>query len=182
MGKGSKIGERCVFHLMPGSVIELGEGCWLYKDIELNADYKIKIGNRTTFQRNVTINGNVDIGADCLIAPNVFIASGTHHYRYIPELPIREQDRRWRTQRDQSQNLIESIEIGSDCWIGTNVVIIPCVRVGKGCVIGANSVVNRSLPPYSIAVGAPARVVRRRLTWAPPADIDATVSSAIPYL
>jgi len=61
-------------------------------------------------------------------------------------------------------------------------VVTPGVRVGRGCVIGANSVVNRSLPPYSIAVGASARVVQHRLTWNPPADIDATVSATIPYL
>jgi acetyltransferase-like isoleucine patch superfamily enzyme len=51
-------------------------------------------------------------------------------------------------------------------WCGANVVITSGVTVGERCVIGANSVVNRDLPPYSIAVGAPARVIKQ-ITYAP---------------
>lgn len=182
MGRNSKIGERCVMQLGPGAKIALGEGCWLYKDVEFRTEEQIDIGNRTTFQRNVTINGNVEIGADCLIAPNVFISSGAHLYQYIPELPIREQERRWSRGEAGSSHRTARIEIGDDCWIASNVVITPGVRVGKGCVIGANTVVNQSLPPYSIAVGAPVRVINRRLVWQPPIDLDATVTEAIPYL
>ena len=51
--------------------------------------------------------------------------------------------------------------VGDNVWCGTNVVITSGVTVGERCVIGANSVVNRDLPPYSIAAGAPARVIKR---------------------
>ena len=52
--------------------------------------------------------------------------------------------------------------IGNDVWIGQNVTIMPGVNVGDGCIIGANAVVAKDIPPYSIAVGNPARVVKRR--------------------
>ena len=55
--------------------------------------------------------------------------------------------------------------IGDNVWCGANVVITSGVTVGERSVIGANSVVNRDLPPYSIAVGAPARVIKQ-ITYA----------------
>lgn len=53
------------------------------------------------------------------------------------------------------------IFIGDDCWIGGDVIILPGVRIGEGCTIGAGSVVTRDVPPFSVAVGSPCRVVRR---------------------
>ena len=52
--------------------------------------------------------------------------------------------------------------IGNDVWIGQNVTIMPGVKVGDGCIIGTNAVVAKDIPPYSIAVGNPARVIKRR--------------------
>lgn len=53
------------------------------------------------------------------------------------------------------------IRIEEDCWIGANVTVLPGVTIGKGCTIGAGSVVTRDIPPYSVAVGAPARVIKK---------------------
>ena len=52
------------------------------------------------------------------------------------------------------------IVIGSNCWIASNVVICGGVTIGEGCVIGAGSVVTRDIPPHSLAVGNPCRVLR----------------------
>lgn len=52
------------------------------------------------------------------------------------------------------------IFIEDDCWIGGNVLILPGVRIGKGCTIGAGSTVTKDIPPYSVAVGSPCRVVK----------------------
>lgn len=52
------------------------------------------------------------------------------------------------------------IRIEDDCWIGGNVIILPEVTIGRGCTIGAGAVVTKSIPPYSVALGSPARVVK----------------------
>ena len=52
------------------------------------------------------------------------------------------------------------VEIGDGCWLGINVVILPGVRIGRQCVIGANAVVADDIPDFSVAAGVPARVLR----------------------
>jgi acetyltransferase-like isoleucine patch superfamily enzyme len=59
------------------------------------------------------------------------------------------------------------IDIGKDCWIGRGCMITSGVRIGEGAVVGANSVVTHDIPAFSVAVGAPARVLRKRGTSAP---------------
>jgi acetyltransferase-like isoleucine patch superfamily enzyme len=52
------------------------------------------------------------------------------------------------------------VRIGDDCWIGGNVVILPGVTIGEGCTIGAGSVVTKDIPPFSVAVGSPCKVIK----------------------
>lgn len=54
-----------------------------------------------------------------------------------------------------------TLSVGDDTWIGTNVVIAGNIHVGKHCVIGANSVVTKDIPDYSVAAGIPAKVIKR---------------------
>ena len=54
--------------------------------------------------------------------------------------------------------------IEADCWIGSRVSIMEGILIGRGTIVGTGSIVTRSLPPYSVALGAPARVVRARFT------------------
>lgn len=55
----------------------------------------------------------------------------------------------------------EPITIGDDCWLGANVTVLPGVTIGKGCTIGAGAVVQKSIPDYSVAVGVPAKVIKK---------------------
>lgn len=87
-----------------------------------------------------------------LTGPHVFIADHNHQYEDIKK-PIYLQGAR--------HNKGDRIEICSGTWIGTNAVIVGNVRIGKNCVIGANSVVTHDIPDYCVAVGAPARVVKK---------------------
>jgi acetyltransferase-like isoleucine patch superfamily enzyme len=63
----------------------------------------------------------------------------------------------------KDQGIVKSpVRIGPDTWLGTKVSVLKGTRIGRGCVLGAHAVVRGDLPDYSIAVGAPARVVRNR--------------------
>jgi acetyltransferase-like isoleucine patch superfamily enzyme len=56
----------------------------------------------------------------------------------------------------------KGILIDEDCWIGAGTVFLDGVRVGKGCVIGANTIVNKDIPAYSVAVGNPVKIIKNR--------------------
>ena len=115
---------------------------------------RVSVGARTHVNARTHLwagptTGRIDIGADCLLAPNVFVTASDYGMAAgarILEQPRREAD----------------VQIGSDCWLGTGVVVTAGVRIGDGCVIGAGAVVTRDVPPGSVAVGVPARVVATR--------------------
>lgn len=133
----------------------------------------ISVGPSTRISPNVmfmTYGGNIEIGAHCSINPfcvlyglgglrignNVRIAT---HSVFVPanhtfadiETPIH-------LQPESKQGII----IEDDVWIGSGCRILDGVRIGRGSVIGAGAVVTRSIPPFSVAMGVPAKVVRKR--------------------
>jgi len=112
----------------------------------------IRIGNRVTATGGLQLaaHDSITIEDDVLFATNVNITDGFHGYATAAE-PYKYQPI-WR---------IAPIRIGRGCWIGQNVVICPGVSIGELSIVGANSVVTQSVPPRCIAVGAPARVVKR---------------------
>jgi len=63
--------------------------------------------------------------------------------------------------RRENIEYAREVTIGDDCWIGGHVTILPGVTIGEGCTIGAGSIVSRSIPPWSVAIGSPARVVKK---------------------
>ena len=74
--------------------------------------------------------------------------------------PIRLQDQSYYNKYGRPES--SPIIIGSDCCVGVNVVILPGVTLGRGCIVGANSVVTKSFPDYSIIAGVPATVIGSR--------------------
>jgi len=112
---------------------------------------RLSIGDRCSLGRNnhIYATGNLTLEPDVLTASNVYIADNSHSFDAI-DLAV----------RDQPVRQLEEVTIGTGSWLGQNVCIIGA-SVGKGCVIGANSVVLSDVPDYCVAVGAPARVVRR---------------------
>jgi maltose O-acetyltransferase len=90
------------------------------------------------------------IGDDCGFGPYVMIHTANHRSEHLT-VPIRDQG--WEP---------GPVEIGADCFIGMGSSIVPGVRIDEGTVVGAGSVVAKDLPPYSVAVGTPARPIRRR--------------------
>jgi hypothetical protein len=73
------------------------------------------------------------------------------------------------------------VVIEDDCFIGINAVIMPGITIGKGAVIGANSVVTKNVAPYSIVAGNPAREINKRLEFSPPKAIDSAIEQDLPY-
>jgi acetyltransferase-like isoleucine patch superfamily enzyme len=113
---------------------------------------KIVIGNRVTSTADLQIaaHSEVVIEDDVMFASNVHIEDGSHGY-LTATIPY----------KYQPIGNIAPILIKYGCWIGQNVVILPGVTIGECSIIGANSVVTTSIPARSIAVGAPARVIKQ---------------------
>ncbi len=94
--------------------------------------------------------GKVDIGNYVRIGPHVIIIAGNHVYE-DKNLTIHEQGLSY-----------SPIVIEDDVWIGSRVNILAGVTIGTGSVVGAGAVVTKDIPPYSVAVGVPARVIKKR--------------------
>ena len=111
----------------------------------------VRIGDRCLIGRGSGIVGHlaIDIGNDVWTGHHVYITDQNHGYERT-DVPISLQ-----TQPE------EAVVIGDGSWIGAGSVILPGANIGKHVAIGANSVVNGDIPDYSVAVGAPARVVKR---------------------
>ncbi len=153
--KGVALGDRLVITGFPA--IRIGEGTSIMSGSYLYAHDSdgLTIGSRCSFNHNVllgAVGGEIVIGNDVLIGPNVVLRAADHVFTHT-DIPIRDQGHR----RGQ-------IIIGDDVWLAANVVVTSGVSIGHGCVVGAGSVVTRDLPPMTICVGNPARVIRSRLS------------------
>lgn len=118
---------------------------------------ELRIGHNTSMNDNCKIYGSVSIGTNCLLASNIFISSGTHNFLYQSHLPIKYQDKLQTTNRE--------IIVEDDCWLGFGVVVMPGVYIGKGAVVGSNSVVTKDVFPYTINAGIPNREIGKRLEF-----------------
>lgn len=107
---------------------------------------------------------NVEIGSFCSIASNCSIGGGDHPMDFVSTSPVFLRGRNIMRKNFTNLEFDESkrVIIGNDVWIGEACFIVGGVALGNGSVIGAHSVVTHDVPPYAIAVGAPARIVRYR--------------------
>lgn len=116
---------------------------------------RIEIGDRVSVTGFLTVSAaeRITIEDDVLFARFVYVSDHDHAFE-DPTRPV----------KDQGITGIAPVTIEAGSWLGEGVVVTPGVRIGRGAVIGAGSVVTRDVPAHSLAVGAPARVVR---SWAP---------------
>lgn len=136
VGKNTYIRSRAWFVVQPENKIS--------EDI-------LSIGSNTYIGRNAHIVAvkSVQIADDVLFADNVFVTDSYHGFEQ-PNIPIKNQKVKFKSE----------VFIGAQSWIGENVCVIAS-KIGKHCVIGANSVVTSDIPDYSMAVGSPARVIKK---------------------
>lgn len=104
---------------------------------------------RITARCRITCAGTIRIGDDALFGPDVFITD--HGHGMDPEAP---------GGYSPQDITVSDVTIGEGVWLGQRVCVLPGVTVGAHSIIGANSVVTRDIPPYAMAAGAPARVIK----------------------
>ena len=110
--------------------------------------YNIYLGENVYFNVNCVIldTMKVEIGNNVFFGPGVQIYTATHPHDAIERRTV---------------EFSKPVSIGNDCWIGGNAVICPGVKIGNGCVIGAGAIVTKDIPNNSLAVGNPAKVIRK---------------------
>jgi acetyltransferase-like isoleucine patch superfamily enzyme len=141
--------------------IRIGEGTMIGPGVTLSAgmvpgqvpvtDPVVRIGDRCLIGKGSGIVGHlaIDIGNDVWTGHHVYITDQNHGYERL-DLPISQQSMPERP-----------VLIGEGSWLGHGTVVLPGANIGRHVVIGANSVVTGTIPDYSVAVGSPARVIRR---------------------
>ena len=119
--------------------------------ITIGDDAKVRIGEGTFLNIAVMVaaTGLVEIGSHCMLANGCFVPDANHRFD-DPDAPVP-----W-----QGFDTKGPTRIGDNVWLGANVVVTSGVTIGERCVIGANSVLTQDIPPFSIAAGAPAKVLR----------------------
>lgn len=111
----------------------------------------VRVGDRSGIGAESLILGSVTIGDDVMMGPRCIIISNEHEF-----------EDRTRPINRQGMRPNAPVEIGDDVWIAAGVTILPGVRVGRGAVLAAGTVVTRDVPKYAIVGGAPAKVLRYR--------------------
>jgi acetyltransferase-like isoleucine patch superfamily enzyme len=134
--------------LLRNSFKSCGEDFYAHSPYKIHGTKEIVIGNNVKLGSYLQIwgEGGITIGDDCLIASHVSINSVTHNTQ---------------TKTFNEQNLKAPIKIGDNVWIGSHAILVPGVQIGNNCVIGAGSFVNSNIPDNSIAVGTPAKVIKK---------------------
>lgn len=182
IGRNLSVHYTCLLNRKCAPAIKLGNSIGIGKDAWLNVfditqgkvaaviDDNCHIGSRCV----ISAKNSIHLERDVLIAGSVLIMDHNHAYEDTT-LPILK----------QGVTQGGTIRIGEGSWIGHGAVIV-CSRheltVGRNCVIGANAVVTRSLPPYSVAVGNPARVIRSfdltKQAWIPGSEMASNYEGA----
>lgn len=149
-GRGAKIRWRTRIDVLPFNQFILGDHSTIEDFSTINNGVgNVIIGHHTLIGMGNTIIGPITIGNNVIFAQNIVASALNHEYRDI-NVPIHEQ-----------KILKAAIIIEDDCWIAANAVITSGVTIGKHSVVAAGAVVTKNIPPYSVAVGNPAKVIKQ---------------------
>ncbi|MFA7256075.1 MAG: acyltransferase [Kiritimatiellales bacterium] len=131
-----------------------GHCFYLLPNCKLMSPANIHVGTHVTINHHTTLGGHggLTLGNYVLIGPNCNILTANHSFINF-NIPISRQG-----------ITTDPVKIEDDVWLGANVVVLPGVTIGRGSIVGANAVVSRDVPPFSIAGGVPARVIKQRFT------------------
>lgn len=134
--------------------LSLGPWCWIGSDNRLRAhEGNLRLGPKVVMGRDNVINTylDVEVGMNALFGDWIYVCDFDHVYEHL-HLPIKK------------QGLVKTpVRIGEDVWVGEKASILRGADIGAGSVIASQALVRGHIPPFSIAVGSPARVIRSRL-------------------
>jgi acetyltransferase-like isoleucine patch superfamily enzyme len=149
---GVRCGLEAGVRLVGRTSIHLGDRVTLRRNVMIGGGGVLRVGSRTTINEDAIIGctDSITIGADCMLAPRVYLLDVDHEFS-SRDVPISSQG--YRT---------SPVVIGDDVWIGAYAVILKGVRIGKGAVVAAHSVVTKDVPEYAVVGGVPARVIAER--------------------
>ncbi len=136
----------------------IGKGVHVDIDFHCECGKHIFIGDKVIINMNCTFvdNNRIDIGNNVLIASNVQIYTATHSIR-LDERMVQN----WSEGQEICRTYTLPVKIEDGVWIGGGTIILPGVTIGRNSVIGAGSVVTRSIPENCVAVGNPCRVIKQ---------------------
>lgn len=158
-GSGMTIEDGCYINALCKGGVHIGKNFSFGRDSKLECTGVIRdlgeeliIGDNVGIAANafISVRGKVVIGSNTIFGPGVKLFSENHNFADL-EIPIYLQ-----------AATKKGIEIGEDCWIGADTVILDGVHIGKKVVVAAGAVVNRDIPDYAISGGVPAKVLKMR--------------------
>lgn len=134
-------------------------GCFDYHgknvNIEKGADFGkgvgISIGDNSGIGVRCVVRGPLDMGNNIMMGPDVIILTSSHNTERT-DIPMNQ----------QGSLPMQKVTICDDVWIGTRVVILPGVKIGKGAILGAGGVVTKDVPEYAVVGGVPAKLIKFR--------------------
>lgn len=149
-GKNSVIYRSVRKDIVPFNGFSLGKSS-VIEDYTIinNAVGEIIIGNHTRIGMGNTIIGPVMIGNNVILAQNVVISALNHNFEDVL------------TTINQQGVVTDQITIENNVWIGANTSILAGVHIGEHVVVGAGSVVTKDIPPFSVVVGNPAKIIKK---------------------
>lgn len=132
-----------------GFIAECGHNVNIDKRAEISSH--LHIGDNSGIGKESSIQGEVYIGKNVMIGPKCTIYTRNHEFSRVDKPMI-----------EQGFSQSKAVIIEDDVWIGSNVIILPGRRIGKGSIVGAGSVVTKDIPQYAIVGGNPAKIIKFR--------------------
>ena len=137
--------------LKRGRNVSIGSGTKIYPSRYIEFGDNVSVSRNCSITSSKISGSSILIGSDVMIAEGVKIIGGNHAFdkKDVPMIY-------------QGEGVQSPIHIKDDVWLGANVIVLSGVTIGRGCIIGAGSVVTKSIPDYSIAAGNPAKIIKSR--------------------
>ena len=147
------VAVRCLKGRLNGADIKSGKNNYIASGVFFSAGRVYDLGSENYIGRNVSLSCHLTLERKIMIASNVAFVGGDHIVDKVNGYMM-----------DAGRDEIKKITVEEDVWIGHGAVILHGVKLERGCVIGAGSVVTKDVGKYTIVAGNPARFIRRRLS------------------